>query len=197
MEQAQDLNFDDIIASDDLTVIDFSATWCMPCRMLKPILERVAEKLTDVNFYNLDIDENEEIAKRYRIFSVPTLVCFRKGKKIDSLVGLNNFEEIDAMVVDYKFMFKDSPSTDGMMMKHYAPIIEYEINGKTYRHVMTDMISTSRSKWLSIHVSVDKNNPYHVVQLSSGTRIAYLLYGILFVILGIGAVVANIMELLK
>ena len=122
---------------------------------------------------------------------------FKKQKDAISYANQNNFEEIDAMVVDYKFMFKDSPSTDGMMMKHYAPIIEYEINGKTYRHVMTDMISTSRSKWLSIHVSVDKNNPYHVVQLSSGTRIAYLLYGILFVILGIGAVVANIMELLK
>ena len=90
----EDLSFDDLINSDELTVIDFSATWCMPCRMLKPIFERVAEKCSDVNFYNVDIDENEEIAKRYRIFSVPTLVCFRNGKKLDSLVGLNSFEEI-------------------------------------------------------------------------------------------------------
>lgn len=88
------LTFDELINSEELTVIDFSATWCMPCRMLKPILERVAERCTDVSFYNVDIDENEEIAKRYRIFSVPTLVCFREGKKIDSLVGLNSFEDI-------------------------------------------------------------------------------------------------------
>ena len=94
MEQAQDLNFDEIISGEDLTVIDFSATWCMPCRMLKPILERVAEMMPEVNFFNIDIDDNEDIAKRYRIFSVPTLVCFRKGKKIDSMVGLNNLEEI-------------------------------------------------------------------------------------------------------
>ena len=94
MDDVNGFTFDDIINSEELTVIDFSATWCMPCRMLKPILERVAEKCGDVSFYNVDIDENEEIAKRYRIFSVPTLVCFKKGKKLDSLVGLNTFEDI-------------------------------------------------------------------------------------------------------
>ena len=98
MDQAQEFNFDDIIAGEDLTVIDFSATWCIPCRMLKPIIERVAEKMSDVNFFNLDIDENEDIAKRYRIFSVPTLVCFKKGKIVDSLVGLNSFDDIVSFV---------------------------------------------------------------------------------------------------
>lgn len=99
-----DFSFDDLINSEDLTIIDFSATWCMPCRMLKPILERVAEKCSDVSFYNIDIDENEDIAKRYRIFSVPTLVCFREGKKIDSLVGLNSFEDIVEFVERCKTM---------------------------------------------------------------------------------------------
>jgi len=66
----------------------------MPCRMLKPILERVTEVFDDVDFFEIDIDDNEEIAKRYRIFSVPTLVCFKSGKKIDSLVGLNSYDEI-------------------------------------------------------------------------------------------------------
>ena len=94
MDEVQELNFDDIINNQELTIIDFSATWCGPCRMLKPILERVAENMPDVNFYNLDIDENEDIAKRYRIFSVPTLLAFRKGKKIDGLVGLNSFDVI-------------------------------------------------------------------------------------------------------
>ncbi|MBE5741366.1 MAG: thioredoxin [Clostridiales bacterium] len=98
MDSVNELDFDDIINDDELTVIDFSATWCMPCRMLKPILERVAEKMSDVNFFNLDIDENEDIAKRYRIFSVPTLMAFRKGKMIDSLVGLNSYEDVLAFV---------------------------------------------------------------------------------------------------
>ena len=70
----------------------------MPCRLLAPILEQVADERTDVNFYNLDIDDNEDIAKRYRIFSVPTLVAFRDGKKVDSLVGLNSFDDITEFV---------------------------------------------------------------------------------------------------
>ena len=90
----QDFDFDELINRDTLTVVDFSATWCMPCRMLKPILERVTEDFDDIDFFEIDIDDNEEIAKRYRIFSVPTLVCFKSGKKIDSLVGLNSYEDI-------------------------------------------------------------------------------------------------------
>lgn len=88
------LEFDDLINNETLTVVDFSATWCMPCRMLKPILEQVTEEFDDVDFFEIDIDDNEEIAKRYRIFSVPTLVCFKAGKKIDSLVGLNSHDDI-------------------------------------------------------------------------------------------------------
>lgn len=94
MDSATELDFEDIVSNDELTIIDFSATWCMPCRMLSPILEQVADKMPSVSFYNLDIDENEEIAKRYRIFSVPTLVAFKEGKVIDSLVGLNNYDEV-------------------------------------------------------------------------------------------------------
>ncbi|MBE7076768.1 MAG: thioredoxin [Clostridiales bacterium] len=94
----EELNFDELINSEHLTVIDFSATWCMPCRMLKPIIHRVAENFDHVDFFEIDIDENEEIAKRYRIFSVPTLLCFKKGKKIDSLVGLNSAETIEDFI---------------------------------------------------------------------------------------------------
>ena len=87
-------NFDEVINSKTLTVVDFFATWCMPCRMLKPILERVAETKKEVKFYSLDIDEHEEIAKRYRIFSVPTIMAFKDGEKVDSLVGLNSYDDL-------------------------------------------------------------------------------------------------------
>ena len=88
------MNFEEIINGEDLTIIDFSATWCMPCRLLTPILEQVANKVDTVSFYNIDIDDNEDIAKRYRIFSVPTLLAFKEGKVIDSLVGLNSYDEV-------------------------------------------------------------------------------------------------------
>ena len=77
MDSVNELDFDEIINSDSLTIIDFSATWCMPCRMLTPILEQVADERVNINFYNIDIDESEDIAKRYRIFSVPTLLAFK------------------------------------------------------------------------------------------------------------------------
>ena len=87
-------NFEETISGKDLVVVDFFATWCMPCRMLKPILEKVEKALPSAKFCSLDIDQSEEIAKEYRIFSVPTLVCFREGKVIDSLVGLSSFDEV-------------------------------------------------------------------------------------------------------
>lgn len=91
-------NFDEVINKDEVIVVDFSASWCMPCRMLKPILEKVEEKMEGMSFYNLDIDDSEDIAKRYRIFSVPTIVCFRSGKKLDSMVGLNSYDEVASFV---------------------------------------------------------------------------------------------------
>ena len=94
MDGLTELDFEEIVGGEELTVIDFSATWCMPCRMLAPILEQVADKMPDVSFFNLDIDENEDIAKRYKIFSVPTLVAFKEGKVVDSLVGLNSYDEV-------------------------------------------------------------------------------------------------------
>ncbi len=94
MDAVSELDFQKIISGEELTIIDFSATWCMPCRMLAPILEQVADKMENVSFYNIDIDDSEEIAKRYRIFSVPTLIAFKEGKVIDSLVGLNSYDEV-------------------------------------------------------------------------------------------------------
>lgn len=86
-------SFDEAINTPELVVVDFFATWCMPCRRLQPILERVESKLKDVKFYSYDIDD-EEIAKRYRIFSVPTILCFKDGKIVDSMVGLKAADEI-------------------------------------------------------------------------------------------------------
>ncbi len=98
MKQIKQDEFDDVINSENLTVIDFFATWCMPCRMLHPILEKIEEELKDVKFYQVDVQESEPIAMRYRIFSVPTLVCFKNGKKIDSMVGANPYEDVLAFI---------------------------------------------------------------------------------------------------
>lgn len=98
MEVIKEEQFDKLINVKKLVVVDFFATWCMPCKMLAPIMERVESAIPDVKFYSVDINEGEEISKRYRIFSVPTLVAFRDGKKVDSLVGLNSFDDITEFI---------------------------------------------------------------------------------------------------
>ena len=63
------------VKNDDIAVIDFSAEWCGPCKMLAPVMEEVSEELGDsVSFYNIDVDQNMDIAQQYRIVSIPALL---------------------------------------------------------------------------------------------------------------------------
>lgn len=94
MVELNQSNFKQTVKDNSLIIVDFYATWCNPCRMLKPIMERVEDKREDVKFFAVDISANEDIAKEYRIFSVPTLVAFKDGKVLDSLVGLNSYDTI-------------------------------------------------------------------------------------------------------
>ena len=74
-------NFQDIIASEKPVLVDFSAEWCGPCKMMPPILKEVKNKLGDgVTILKLDIDRNPAVASAYQIQSVPTLMVFRNGQ---------------------------------------------------------------------------------------------------------------------
>ena len=71
-----------------VSVVDFNATWCGPCRMLAPVLEGVSEQYQGkVDFYNVDVDEAPELAMTYRINSVPCLVLLKNGEKQDQSLG--------------------------------------------------------------------------------------------------------------
>lgn len=93
MEILNSSNFNKV-NEHNLCVVDFSASWCGPCRMLKPILEEVEEMLKDVKFFNVDVDEAEDVARDFRIFSIPTLMIFKKGQVVDTMVGLGTQDEI-------------------------------------------------------------------------------------------------------
>lgn len=76
------------VKNDDLAVIDFSAEWCGPCKMLAPVMEEVSKELGDsVSFYNIDVDQNIDIAQQYRIASIPALLVLKKGEQVDMQVG--------------------------------------------------------------------------------------------------------------
>lgn len=82
-------DFNQLINDDKPTLVDFFATWCGPCRMQGPILEDVKNKIGDAaNIIKVDIDKNEELAARYNVRSVPTLILFKNGEAVWRTVGL-------------------------------------------------------------------------------------------------------------
>jgi thioredoxin 1 len=84
-----DANFEqEVEKSDSLTIVDFWATWCGPCRMVAPILEQLAAEYEGkVKITKLDVDANIKTASRFNVRSIPTLLFFKDGKVVDQIVG--------------------------------------------------------------------------------------------------------------
>ena len=75
--------FNEMINGEQLTLVDFFATWCGPCKMMHPILEQLKEKMgDDIRILKVDVDKNEALSMHYRIQSVPTLMLFKKGEML-------------------------------------------------------------------------------------------------------------------
>lgn len=88
--------FEELVFSKDISVVDFSASWCGPCRMMAPILEDVSEKYKGkYYFYQIDVDSAEELAIKYNISAVPTILVFEKGKEIGRTSGYQDFDEFE------------------------------------------------------------------------------------------------------
>lgn len=88
--------FDEIIKKDKV-IVDFYAEWCGPCKMLSPILEKVSEELK-LDTYKVNVDEVEDVARRYGIMSIPTVMIFSKGKEVNKHVGYMEEEELKEFV---------------------------------------------------------------------------------------------------
>jgi thioredoxin 1 len=91
-------NFSTNIAKG-VTLIDFYATWCGPCRMLSPIIEQVATHFQGKMVVGkLNIDEEESIAREYQVSSIPTLILFKDGKEVKRSLGLKDFNSLKSFV---------------------------------------------------------------------------------------------------
>ena len=78
-------NFDELIK--DKVVVDFFANWCGPCKMLGPVFEELSTEINDIKFIKVDIDEHEDLCRKYKVMSVPTLIVFDKGKEVKRNIG--------------------------------------------------------------------------------------------------------------
>ncbi|MEM9035281.1 MAG: thioredoxin [Actinomycetota bacterium] len=83
-----DTTFDEVIKSSDKpVVVDFWAEWCGPCKMIAPILEEIASEEEGVTIAKLNVDESPDVAMRYQVMSIPTLIVFENGEPAKRMVG--------------------------------------------------------------------------------------------------------------
>ena len=96
-------NFSEIINSEQLTLVDFFATWCGPCKMMHPVLEQLKEELGEsIRIIKIDVDKNNSLAMNYRVQSVPTLMLFRKGEMLWRQSGALRLNDLKAIVSQYQ-----------------------------------------------------------------------------------------------
>ena len=83
------------VLEQKLVLVDFNATWCGPCKMLKPVLEEISN---DYKVVSIDVDDNMDLAREYGIMTIPCLIVFKDGKEIKRSVGLKTKDDIISMM---------------------------------------------------------------------------------------------------
>ncbi|KAI8509746.1 Thioredoxin domain-containing protein 2 [Branchiostoma belcheri] len=96
-------DFDALLAEnkDKLIVVDFTASWCGPCRMIAPVFEKLAEENPDVIFVKVDVDANDETAGACGISAMPTFQCYKNGAKVEEMCGASE-DKLREMVAKNK-----------------------------------------------------------------------------------------------
>lgn len=93
-------NFEsEVLNTDKPVLVDFYADWCGPCKMMAPVVEQLAEELDGiVAVGKMNVDDNYDIAARYKVMSIPTLILFKNGQVADKRIGLHSKAEIEQMI---------------------------------------------------------------------------------------------------
>jgi thioredoxin 1 len=91
--------FDSLLEKANVLVVDCTATWCGPCKLVAPLIDRLAEEYGDrAQILKLDIDINRPIAKRFGIRNIPAVIFFKAGEKVEIIVGVKSYEEFTIAV---------------------------------------------------------------------------------------------------
>ena len=91
--QVQETEFDTLLKSENLLVVDFSASWCGPCRVVAPLVEQLAQEHQDIKVVKIDVDQDKPLAKRYEVRSIPAVLIFKNGELVENIVGVKPYEE--------------------------------------------------------------------------------------------------------
>lgn len=96
-------NFDELITNNKgLALVDFWATWCGPCMMEAPVIAELAEELDDVTVGKVDVDVEMELAVKFGVSSIPTLMLFKNGERVSTQVGYRSKEELLELIENYR-----------------------------------------------------------------------------------------------
>lgn len=88
----------EVLNTSGTVLVDFFATWCGPCKMLSPVLERVADKHSDIKVVKVDVDKAPDLASRYGVMGVPTMIVFKDGQISTKSVGYKNEAGVEALL---------------------------------------------------------------------------------------------------
>ncbi|MQL87210.1 hypothetical protein Taro_019737 [Colocasia esculenta] len=105
-------DFDEHKDSKKLVVVDFTASWCGPCRVIAPFVADWAERLEDVKFLKVDVDELTDVAEEWQVEAMPTFVLLREGKQVDRVVGARK-EELLLKIAQHRSARNRSSATYG------------------------------------------------------------------------------------
>ena len=91
--------FDSLLANESLLVVDCTATWCGPCRLIAPLIDKLADDYQNrAKVFKLDLDVNKPVAKRFGIRSIPAVMFFKQGELMETLVGVKPYEEFTSVM---------------------------------------------------------------------------------------------------
>ena len=88
----------EVLNTKGTVLVDFFATWCGPCKMLSPVLEKVAEKHPDVKVVKVDVDQASDLASQYGVMGVPTMIVFKDGQIANKAVGYKSEAGVEALI---------------------------------------------------------------------------------------------------
>lgn len=83
-----------VLKSSRKVLVDFYADWCGPCKMLSPIIDQISNDVDDIDFFKINVDNAEEISRRYGVMSIPTLIVFENGNEVKKSVGFKSKDEL-------------------------------------------------------------------------------------------------------